>query len=169
MKIIPHIYNYTINWWGSGSHNTVVKIAASPDATKGCVALTHFLGRSYDLTEMAGGQSANNKAGSPVYGTISGSTLTFLNVDVTNNEDGYFFKDYNSQPYFVSGGDSAVAVGSGKVSAASDLNDFSYTIDTSNGTVLTNSGLIVLKFRSNSDHQWTRFWTVQKQKLTKNN
>ena len=157
------------NWWGSSSHNTVVKIAASPDATKGCVALTHFLGRSYDLTEMAGGQSASNKAGSPVYGTISGSTLTFLNVDVTNNEDGYFFKDYTSQPYFVAGGDSAVAVGSGKVSAASDLNDFSYTIDTSNGTVLTNSGLIVLKFRSNSDQQWTRFWTVQNQKLTKNN
>ncbi len=154
------------NWFGSSSHNTVVKIAASNDLSKGCVMLTHFLGRSYDLTEMAGGVSSSNKAGAPVYGVVSGNTMSFFNVAVDANTP--FFSDYSNQPYIVCGGDSSVAVGSGAVIAASDTNDFSYTINTSSGTVLTNSGLIVMKFLRNSNKQWTRFWTVENQVLTKN-
>ena len=155
------------NWFGSSAHNAVVKIVASSDITKGCVALTHFLGRSYDLTEMSGGMDDRNIAGSPVYGVISENTLTFKNVS-TDGSEGYFFTDYLSEPFIISGGDDGVAVGSGEVSAASDTNDFSYSIDTTDGTVLSNSGLIVLKFLYRSNNSWTRFWTVQNQKLTKN-
>ena len=134
--------------------------------TKGCVALTHFLGRSYNLTDMAGGTSSSNVAGAPVYGVVSGNTLTFFNVAVDDNTP--FFTDYNGEPFIVCGGDSSVAVGTGAVLASTDINDFSYTIDTSSGTVLTNSGLITMKFLWNSNHAWTRFWTVENQILTKN-
>ena len=154
------------NKWGSSSKTNVVKIAVSDNIALGNIMITHFCGRSYDLTEMSGGESSSNIPGKPVYGVVSGSSITFKALDIDGEDE--FFTDYTGQRYIIAGGDSTIPYDTaGTVSAANDIYDFSYTIDTSSGTVLSNSGLILLKFLSNSTHSWTRFWTIKDQVLTK--
>ena len=152
------------DWWGStGSHTDKVILQAEPALQGNRLMITNFRERAYDLSDNSGAHYPSDAAGTPVYGTLSGTTLTFSAAS-NFTDDKYFFYSGNGWYFYIVGSSTGL---DGQDAPTSASSDFSFAVNTSDGVVLTNSGYIDLIFNWQKDDNWYAFWSFQNMVLTK--
>lgn len=161
-------YNATQNaqdWWGSSTHTDCVIIEAQSALEGNKLTIPYFRGRAYDKNHRGLDKYypyTDSTIGTPVYGSVSGSTLLFSSSE--NFSEGKFFVKTNNWEFYVVSSETGLdgqnlpTSANGDISFAIEKNDDKFT--------LRNTGYIDFLFNYNRDGNWYAFWSFQNLVLT---